>query len=240
MTGNKRDKFMDIMNKLLKIAGKENFKLDPAIDKKYIFKLCWKYGCMLLRGRIFSIGYKDIADTVFIGKKVKILNKKQLTIGEKTKLHDGVYIDALSKKGVVLGDNVVIGRNSRIECTGGLQYIGCGIKIGNRSTFGNDCQFGAAGGIDIGDDVVAGQYIRFHSENHNFDDMSKLIREQGVTHKGIKIGNNCWIGAGTIFLDGAELGDGCVVGANAVVTKKFSDNVVIAGIPAIQIKKRGE
>lgn len=62
--------------------------------------------------------------------------------------------------------------------------------------------------------------------------MTKLIREQGVSHKGIKIGNNCWIGAGVVFLDGAELGDGCVVGANAVVTKKFPDNVVIAGIPA--------
>ena len=153
-------------------------------------------------------------------------------MGEKTKLQDGVYIDSLSREGVVIGDYVVIGRNTRIECTGGLQSIGKGIKIGNRTTFGNECMFGAAGGIEIGDDVVAGQYIRFHSENHNYSDTTKLIREQGVTHKGIKIGNNCWIGAGAVFLDGAELGEGCVVGANAVVTKKFPSNVVIAGIPA--------
>lgn len=99
--------------------------------------------------------------------------------------------------------------------------------------------FGAAGGIEVGDDVVAGQFIRFHSENHNYSDLTKLIREQGVSHKGIKIGDNCWIGAGAVFLDGAELGDGCVVGANAVVTKKFPDNVVVAGIPAKVIKKRG-
>ena len=98
--------------------------------------------------------------------------------------------------------------------------------------------FGAAGGIEIGDDVVAGQFIRFHSENHNYNDSTKLIREQGVSHKGIKIGNNCWIGAGVVFLDGAELGDGCVVGANAVVTKKFHDNVVIAGIPAKIVMNR--
>ncbi len=100
--------------------------------------------------------------------------------------------------------------------------------------------FGAAGGIEIGDDVVAGQYIRFHSENHNYRDTMKLIREQGVTHKGIKIGNNCWIGAGAIFLDGAELGDGCVVGANAVVTKKFPANVVIVGVPAKKVAVRVE
>jgi len=41
-----------------------------------------------------------------------------------------------------------------------------------------------------------------------------------------------------VFLDGAELGDGCVVGANAVITKKFPDNVVVAGIPAKVIDAR--
>lgn len=160
------------------------------------------------------------------------------TIGAKTKLQDGVYIDALSQDGVLLGDHVVIGRNTRIECTGSLQNVGKGVKIGNRTTFGSDCYFGAAGGIKIGNDVIAGQYIRFHSENHNYSDMSKLIREQGVTHKGIKIGNSCWIGTGTVFLDGTELEGGCVVGANAVVTPKFPSNVVIAGIPAKIINQR--
>ena len=59
-------------------------------------------------------------------------------------------------------------------------------------------------------------------------------------HKGIKIGNNCWIGAGAVFLDGAELGDGCVVGANTVITKKFEKNSVIVGIPGKVAKIRGE
>ncbi len=231
---------MNIIDGLLKIAGKDDFQLDSAIGKKYILRQCWKYGCMMIRGRFFSIGYKKIANSVFIGKKVKILEKRNLSIGEKSKLQDGVYIDALSRGGVQLGKNVVIGRDSRIECTGGLQNVGKGIKIGDRTTFGNDCCFGAAGGIEIGEDVVAGQFIRFHSENHNYRDTTKLIREQGVTHKGIIIGNNCWIGAGAVFLDGAELGDGCVVGANSVVTKKFSSNAVIVGAPAKMITIRGE
>lgn len=231
---------MSVIDKLLKIAGKDNFQLDQAIGMKYIFRQCWKYGCMLVRGKIFSFRHEKIENSVFIGKKVKIIEKKNLTVGQKSKLQDGIYIDALSQDGVWIGNQVVLGRNTRIECTGGLQYIGKGIKIGDRTTFGNDCMFGAAGGIEIGEDVVAGQFIRFHSENHNYNDTSKLIREQGVSHKGIKIGNNCWIGAGAVFLDGAELGDGCVVGTNAVVTKKFPKNSVIAGIPAKIIKKRGE
>ena len=229
---------MNVIDILLKIAGKDNFQLDPEIDMGYILRQCWKYGWMMVRGRVFSFGYGKIAKNVFVGKNVTVVEKKHLTIGQKTKLQDGVYIDALSRDGVSIGDSAVIGRNTRIECTGGLQNIGKGVKIGNRTTFGNDCMFGAAGGIEIGNDVVAGQFIRFHSENHNYNDFTKLIREQGVSHKGIKIGNNCWIGAGAAFLDGAELGDGCVVGANAVITKKFPDNVVVVGIPAKIIATR--
>jgi len=229
---------MSLRKKILKIAGKENFEIDVRISNGYIFLLCLKYSFMLLRGKFFALGYSDIDHSVFIGNKVKVKEKRFMKIGSKTKIHDQVYIDALSTDGVVIGDHVVIGRNSRIECTGSIENVGKGVNIGNRTTFGDNCFFGAAGGITIGDDVIAGQYIRFHSENHNFSDRDKLIREQGVTHKGILIGNNCWIGSGVVFLDGAKIGDGCVVAANAVVTGCFSDNSVIGGVPAKLIKER--
>jgi len=226
---------------LLKIAGKDNFILDDSISIHYLIGICWQYGWMIIRGKIFSLGYKKISNDVFVGQHVKALEKRKIYIGKKGKLHDGVYIDALSDKtgGVFLGDHVVLGRNTRIECTGGLSNVGKGVRIGNRSTFNNDCFFGAAGGIEIGDDVVGGQYIRFHSENHNYKNTDILIKNQGVTHKGIKIGNNCWIGSGAVFLDGAELGNGCVVAAETVVTKAYPDNTVIGGVPARIIKMRG-
>ena len=226
------------MNKILRIAGKDYLSLDRRISKHYLICLCWKYGWMMVRGKFFALGHNNISKNIFVGKNVKILEKRYLKVGSKVKLHTGVYIDALSTDGVKIGDDVVIGRDVRIECTGGLQNIGKGLTIGNRSTFGNDCFFGAAGGIEIGEDVVAGQFIRFHSENHNYNDLITLIKNQGVTRKGIKIGNNCWIGSGAIFLDGSELGDGCVVAANAVVNKKFSANSVVAGIPSKVIKVR--
>ena len=162
---------MAFINKLLKIAGKNDFHLSNEIGTSYILRLCWKYGWMLLRGRFFSLLYPAIDNTVFVGKKVTILKKSKLSVGMKAKLHDGVYIDALAtgmkeQWGVFLGNYVVLGRNTRIECTGSLSNIGKGVWIGDRTTFGNDCFFGAAGGIVIGEDVVAGQFIRFHAENH--------------------------------------------------------------------------
>lgn len=152
---------MSLMDRLLKIAGKDNFKIDNRIGRRYILSLCWRYGMMMIRGKAFALIHSSINSSVFIGKGVKVLEKRYLTVGLKTKIHDHVYIDALSKEGVIIGDNVVIGRNTRIECTGGLESVGKGIKIGNRTTFGSDCYFGAAGGIEIGDDVVAGQCCRY-------------------------------------------------------------------------------
>ncbi len=223
---------------LLKAAGKENFRLDERIPLSYLLRVCASYGGMMVRGSLLTFGCKNISKQLFIGRHVKILYRKKFFTGSKVRLHDFVYVDALSEQGVRLGDCVVLGRGTRIECSGSLQHIGKGITIGKRTSFGNDCFFGAAGGIDIGEDVIAGQFIRFHSENHKYSDQDALIRNQGVTHKGIKVGNNCWIGSGAVFLDGAELGDGCVVAANAVVHGKFPENSVIGGVPAKLIKKR--
>lgn len=231
---------MSLKSKLLKIAGKDNFELASDISTQYVMMLCLKYGMMLIRGKIFSIGNQNIDSSIFLGRKVKISEKRKLSIGTKTKIHDGVVLDALSTNGLVIGSHCVIGERSIIQCTGALSSIGKGITIGDNTTFNNDCFFGCSGGIEIGDDVVAGQYVRFHSENHNYDDLDILIKEQGTTHKGIKIGNNCWIGSGAVFLDGAELDDGCVVAANAVVTSQFAKNSVVGGIPARIIKKRGD
>ena len=93
--------------------------------------------------------------------------------------------------------------------------------------------------MTIGDDTITGAYLSIHPENHNFDDISSAIRLQGVTRKGISIGKNCWIGAKVTILDGANIGDGCVIAAGAVVNQSFSDNQIIGGIPAKVIGSRG-
>ena len=46
------------------------------------------------------------------------------------------------------------------------------------------------------------------------------------------IGDNCIISSGAKIIGGITLGDNVVVGANAVVTKSFPSNTVIAGVPA--------
>ena len=64
-----------------------------------------------------------------------------------------------------------------------------------------------------------------------------MIKHQGVSRKGIVIGDNCWIGAKVTILDGVRIGNSCVIAAGAVVKGEFPDHCVIAGVPARVIRK---
>lgn len=219
-----------LFQKLLKNAGK-NYTIDSEIPSGLFIKNLIKRLVMLLRGYFF------LYQKVFLGKNCNISHKPNILFRKNVTIENDVTIDGYAKNKLIFGDNVKVGAYSLVSCTSHLSKYGVGLTIGNNSAFGRFTEFGAAGGIEIGNDVIAGSYISFHSENHNFSDSSLLIREQGVTSKGIKIGNNVWIGAKATFLDGAIIGNNCVVAAGAVVNGVFPNNVVIGGIPAKILKE---
>lgn len=230
---------MRFIEYLIKKIKGDDFELDKDISLGYLLSNIVSMILNLIRGNIKTLKAEKNSILVFVGKKSKIRMDKKIKLGKGVNIGDHVVIDALSKKGVKIGSNVRIGDYTRILCTGSLKKLGVGFEIGDNCGIGENCFFGSAGGISIGNDVIMGQNIRFHSENHNYSDINMPIRAQGVTNKGIKIGNDCWIGAGAVFLDGAELGDGCVVASNSVVNKRIDNNSIIAGMPAKIIKKRG-
>lgn len=219
-----------LFQKLLNKAGK-NYTVDPEIPSGLFIKNLIKRLLMLLRGYFF------LYQKVFLGKNCNISHKPNILFRKNVTIENDVTIDGYAKNKLIFGDNVKVGAYSLVSCTSHLSKYGVGLTIGNNSAFGRFTEFGAAGGIEIGNDVIAGSYISFHSENHNFSDSSLLIRDQGVTSKGIKIGNNVWIGAKATFLDGSIIGNNCVVAAGAVVNGIFPNNVIIGGVPAKILKE---
>lgn len=218
-----------IFNKLLEKQGKE-YKIDIQIPKKLLVEMLFDRFVMRVRGILF------LRKRVFLGSGCTIRNKKNIEFGKNCTIEKGTRIDGYSSKKLILADGVKIGAYSLITCTSHITKYGIGLKIGNNSAIGDFAHFGASGGIEIGNDVIMGSYISFHSENHNFSDTTKLIREQGVTSKGIQLGNNIWVGAKATFLDGCVIGNNSVVAAGAVVSGVFPDNVVIGGVPAKILK----
>lgn len=222
-----------------KITGKKEFILSKNVPLIYVIHFGSRFLIGLLRGKIRGIGIVK-GTKLFIGSRVKIYCKNKLNCGDNVRIEDSVFINALSKKGIFLGDRVKIGRGSEINCSGSLADLGKGISIGTNSSFAENTYFGAAGGINIGEDVISGQNVRFHSENHNYQDLNTPIRLQGVNRKGIVVGNNVWIGSGAVFLDGAKIGNGCIIGANTLLNSVYPDNCVIVGNPGRIIKLRTE
>lgn len=214
------------------IQKKYSRKIDERIPNPVLISFCIGKAVSLLRGII------QTHSKIFLEKKVILKYRKQIHFGKNLRLAENVKLDALSEDGICFGDNCSVGINTRIECTESFSFLGKGFKCGNNCGLGTDSFYGCAGGIELGDDVIVGNFVSMHSENHNCSDTEIPIRLQGTTHKGIKIGNNVWIGAKVTILDGVHIGNGCVIGAGSVVTKSFPDNSVIAGVPAKIIKER--
>lgn len=175
---------------------------------------------------------------VFLGENVKLRNRKFISFGKGVTLGRGVLIDGLSRSGVRLGNCVNIGAYSIIEATGVLSRMGEGCSIGSNSAMGPFSYVGAAGGVKIGEDVIMGQRVSFHAENHIYERIDLPIRAQGVTRQGIVIEDDCWIGSNAVFLDGAHVGQGCVIGAGSVVRGAIPSYSVAVGVPARVIKSR--
>ena len=79
----------------------------------------------------------------------------------------------------------------------------------------------------------------FAPVNHSYMSKDTPITEQGFLpgKGGIVVGDDVWIGANCVILDGAEIGTGCVIGAGSIVRGKLDSYGVYAGNP---LKKIGE
>lgn len=215
--------------KLLYHFGKE-YIIDTDIPNSFFVSVLIKRCFMFLKGIVF---YRK---KVFLGKKVTLKNKKNIKLGKNVTIENNVVLDGYCKNPLKIGNNSKIGAFSEVSCTSHFSKFGQGFELGNNSGVGKFAFFGSSGGIKIGNNVIMGEYVSFHSENHVFSNPDMLIKEQGVTSKGITIGNDVWVGAKATFLDGSVIGNHCVVAAGSVVKGEFPDNVVIGGVPAKILK----
>ena len=224
---------MNFLNKLISYIKGEKFILDdlPTTYLFYFFLLKIRdlfYGFVIFRSK----------NLCFVHPSSRIRAKSKFTFGKNLTIDRNCYLDALSREGIVFGKNVSVGKFTMIECTGSLKNIGKGLIVGDNVGLGTRGNYGCAGGVKIGSNTIIGSYVSFHSENHNFDNKKIIIRDQGVSHKGIEVGENCWIGAKATFLDGSVIGSGCVVAAGCVVRGVYGDNLIIGGVPSRILRER--
>ncbi|WP_088810296.1 MULTISPECIES: DapH/DapD/GlmU-related protein [unclassified Listeria] len=111
------------------------------------------------------------------------------------------------------------------------------IHIGTRSSIGDNSRIIAAAPVHIGDDVLMAPEVVILTETHCIDGTQKIL-DSGTEKKSVSIGNDVWIGTRVTILAGAEIPNGCVVAAGAVVpAKKYPPYSIIGGVPARVIRE---
>lgn len=230
-----------IINYLIKkIKGYKYYSIDESISNKLIlreilimsFKLIYYNGILSLKLKSFKVR--------FIGKKLSLRCIKMISIGRGVRIGNYVKIDGLSKKGVTIGNSSNIDDYCIIQTTSVLNDLGLGLKVGNNSGIGSFSFLGCQGYIKIGNDVIIGPGLKIFTENHNFEDTSELIRNQGTTRASVIIEDNVWIGANVTILSGVKIFSGSVIAAGSVLSKSVSGFSLIAGIPGKKIKDIGD
>lgn len=132
---------------------------------------------------------------------------------------------------IINGDNVIFGAGSKICVFKNAELI-----IGNNFENTANVTIICTREISIGCNFLASWKTcimdnDFHSVENLVDGLSSNMEDP------VHIGDNVWMGMGTTILKGSQIPNGCIIGAGALVNKKFTeDNCLIAGSPAT-IKK---
>lgn len=155
--------------------------------------------------------------------------------------------DVLAKyAGAEFGEECYVAAEARIFTTrlrlGSRSWIAAGAIVRGRVTIGDDSTVNPyahiAGTVVIGSGVRIGSLASIYGFNHGFAKTSVPMFRQKQSSLGVTIGDDVWIGANAVILDGAKVGAHSIVAAGAVVTKEFPEYSVIGGNPARVLKHR--
>lgn len=125
---------------------------------------------------------------------------------------------------------LVCGLNGTIEIGDNTMLNGVSVTAYDKVIIGENCQIASCTFISDTD------FHPIDPRTREREAMGYKINHNEVNKKIIKIGNNVWIGWGSIILKGVTIGDNSIIAAGSVILKDVPPNVLVAGNPAI-VKK---
>ncbi|WP_314902225.1 DapH/DapD/GlmU-related protein [Actinomyces naeslundii] len=161
-----------------------------------------------------------------VSHSVDFRNRNQILLSGPITIKSYTIINGRSDRyryGVVLGAESYLKERVILDAYGGRIHAQGPIAMG-QNVFVH-----GGGGVTIGKHVIIGPNVCIIASNHNYRNPSIPIMFQGDRAKGIVIGDNVWIGAGAVILDGVSIGNKVVIGAGTIITKDVPDNTVTYG-----------
>ena len=203
---------------------------------------CWLLAPMpgalgyLLRSKFYRRLLGSSGGGLVVGRNICLRHPGRIRLGSGVIVDDNCVLDAKgdSDEGIAIGDGVILGRNTILSCKGGS------IEIGDNSNISSNCMLVSESRLSVGKNVlIAGMTYIVAGGNHGIERTDIPIIRQPCTSKGgVRIEDNCWLGASVAVLDGVTIGRDSVIGAGAVVTENVPEFAIAVGVPARVVKLR--
>lgn len=161
---------------------------------------------------------------------------------------NGVYIGRLAQlvgpQHIHISDGVSIGRGSFLLAVDKYQGqdFSPSINLGREVVIGPSFHITSINDISIGDHTLIGKWVTITDNSHGSTDSLSTITppiSRPLKSKGkVEIGSNVWIGDKATILPGVTIGNGAIVGANAVITHDVPPYCIAVGNPAKIIERQ--
>jgi acetyltransferase-like isoleucine patch superfamily enzyme len=155
-------------------------------------------------------------------------------------------IAGLRERGYEIGEGCMVSRFAAVHPErlrlGDRSYVAAHAHVTGDVEVGADCSLNVGvalrGRVRLGRAVRVGAGTSVLGFDHGFERTDLEIHEQPHTSEGVEIGDDVWLGAHVVVLDGVRVGPHAIVGAGAVVTKDVPAWAVAVGNPARVVRSR--
>lgn len=123
------------------------------------------------------------------------------------------------------GSKISFGRN--VQSDGSCRLIAghkAELSIGRGTYFNQGCTIAALESIQIGEKCVFGPNVAVFDNNHDFDNEGVKFSNNTAA---ITIGNRCWLASNVIVLKGVKIGDNCVIGAGCIIKEDIPSGSIV-------------
>lgn len=180
----------------------------------------------MLKGMIYNPGDKEIMDEQF--PYLDLLGEFNALPSSAVKERE----ELMKKMFASCGENCYIQPPFYANWSGHHIHVGNNVYANFNLTVVDDAD------VYIGDEVMIGPNVTIATAGHPIE---VSLRKKALQYNmPVHIGNNTWIGAGAIILQGVTIGDNSVIGAGSVVTKDIPANVVAVGNPCKVMREISE
>ena len=145
-------------------------------------------------------------------------------------------LSVVNPAGISIGAFVKIGAYAVVEAL--VPERGVTVRIADGAYLGHFARITAVGEVVIGEEAMIADRVYLSDTGHIYEDVTQPIKRQGLRDgRRVEIGRGAWIGIGAAIVGNVRIGENAVVGANAVVREDVPDHTVVAGNPAVVVRR---